>query len=187
MNAEAHALHYGIAEQGKLLALKGQHAPALRHYQEALRLAVNQGAPELFFRHYTGCVLESLEHQGAFDDVVRYCDRVLAFYEQNPPPNPVAELDRAQHYERRGICHLKAGRSAAARADLEAALRLAGPGGLPLSEVALGWLRRGLHVDPRRLRAEQDRHRYFAVRADAVDPSMAVPLPEALSPPPLHR
>ena len=59
---ERHRLHLGIAEAGKLLAIKGRHREALHRYREALRLAHSARAPQLFGRHYLQCVLESLEH-----------------------------------------------------------------------------------------------------------------------------
>ena len=56
----AFSMHLGIAEAGKVHALAGRHPEALRHYREAIRLAVSSKAPEIFFRHYSQCVLESL-------------------------------------------------------------------------------------------------------------------------------
>lgn len=182
MSEADHSLHLGLAENGKLHALKGEHHEALRHYREAMRLAVERGAPEVFFRHYTQCVLESLEHLGNLDEVLAFCERAEAHYRDNPPPHELARLDRASHHERRGVALLKRGRTLEARAAFEAATAEVGGGRPALAHTLLGWLRRGLQVDARRLRAEQDRHRYFSVRKDAVDASLAIPLPAALGP-----
>lgn len=53
-----HQLHAGVAEGGKLLALKGQHREALVCYREALRMARSVNAPQVFARHYLHCVLD---------------------------------------------------------------------------------------------------------------------------------
>ncbi|HCA23425.1 MAG TPA: peptidylprolyl isomerase, partial [Pseudomonas sp.] len=86
---KAHQLHLGIAEQGKVLALAGRHADALQHYQEALRMAVSSRAPEVFFRHYTQCVMESLELSGELDSVLRYCNEAEAHYARLDSPLPL--------------------------------------------------------------------------------------------------
>jgi tetratricopeptide (TPR) repeat protein len=180
MNA---ALHVGIAEQGKLHALAGDHDEALRHYREAIRLAVGSGAPEVCFRHYTQCVLESLEHMGSSDEILAFCERVEAHYTANPPPHALARLDRASAHERRGVVLLKHGDAPAALAALALAVEQAGPGRLPLAEDLLGWLRRGMQIDARRVQQQQARHRYFIVERQAVRPERAIPLPKALGAP----
>lgn len=183
MTGPAAALHYGIAEAGKVHAVAGRHDEALRHYREAMRLAVEGGAEEVFFRHYTQCVLESLERLGHFDEVLAFCERAEGHYEANPPPHELAVLDRATHWERRGAVLLQADRGDEARDALEQAVSLAGKGRLPLAETLLGWVRRGLRVDARRLRAEQERREYFVVRKDSLDPSRAVELPPGVGQP----
>ncbi len=170
-------LHVGYAENGKLLALAGKHADALRHYREALRLAVATDAPPVFARHYTQCVLESLEHTGAWDEILKYCDHAEGHYAVHPPTTELTQRDLAHTRERRGIVLLKAGRDAEAQAVLAAAIRDAIPGDLPLARAVLVWLRGRYHVDARRLLQEQHRHSWFIVRADAVEPARAIPLP----------
>lgn len=163
--------HLGIAEQGKLLALKGDHVNAMAHYREAMRRAVAKNAPELFFRHYLECSLESLEHMGSFDNVLEYCRRAISHYEKNPPEHVVARRDLASIYQRYGINLLKSGDRDSAKGALERALEHAAPdgGALPLATVVLGWLKGGLHVTAERLRMEQRNHEYFSVRQDTVD------------------
>lgn len=172
-------LHLGIAEQGKLHALAGDQKRALAHYREAMRLAVESGASEVFFRHYLECTLESLERMECFAEVLEYCDRALRHYAENPPANPLARLDLATVHQRRGAVLLKAGRPADARPALEAALELVrdAPEALPLARTLLRWLAGGLHVDARRVFAEQQRCGYFAVRSGNVLPARAIPLP----------
>ncbi len=177
------ALHFGIAEQGKLHALAGDHEEALRHYREAIRLAVTSGAPEVCFRHYTQCVLESLEHMSAWTEILEFCERVRAHYAANPPPHELARLDLACAHEREGVVLLKRGDTAAALAALAQAREQAGPGRLPLAEELLGWLRRGMQIDARRIEQQQRRHRYFIVEREAVRPERAIQLPKALGAP----
>jgi hypothetical protein len=177
------ALHLGIAEQGKLHALAGDHGEALRHYREALRLAVGSGAPEVCFRHYTQCVLESLEHMGAWNEILEFCERVRAHYAANPPPHELARLDLACAHEREGVVLLKRGDAAAAQVALARAVELVGPGRLPLAEELHGWLRRGMQIDARRMEQQQRRHRYFIVEREAVRPERAIQLPKALGAP----
>lgn len=179
-------LHFGIAEQGKVHLLAGELQQALRHFREATRIAVEGGAEEVFFRHYTHCVLETLEQLGALDEILAFCERAEQHYAQNPPPHELARLDLATIRQRHGVILLKKGENAAARATLRAALEVA-PGPLPLATAVLRWLDLGLHVDGRRLHAEQTRHNYFVVRADAVDSSRAVRLPDGIGTPALRR
>jgi tetratricopeptide (TPR) repeat protein len=178
------ALHFRVAEQGKVLALAGQHDEALRHYREALRLAgLQSGADvEVRQRHYAWCVLESLERSGAHEAVISFCLRVEAHYAQRPPTSELAQRDLAAHHERHGLALAKLGRLAEARTRLESAVALAGAGRLPLAERVLGWARAGLHVDSRRISLEQDRHDYWIVRPDTVRPDVAVALPPVASP-----
>lgn len=171
------SLHLGYAEQGKLLALQGRHPDALRHYREAIRLAVANDAPPVFPRHYSQCVVESLERIGAWEEVLRYCDAALAHYAATPPGTPLAKRDRASHHERRGVILLKAGRPDEARGAFEAALADPEAGELPLARTLLGWVRGRFHIDARRIEQEQVRHGWFVVRRDAVDPARAIPLP----------
>ncbi len=174
--------HLGFAERGKLHALAGDHREALIHYRAAMGLAVEQGAPEVFFRHYMECSLESLELSGSLREVLEYCERALAHYDARPPEHELARRDLAHVHLRRGVCLLKLGEREAARTSLSAALACGG-GALPLASALLQWLRAGWHVDPARVLAEQRRHDYFTVRADQVDPSRALELPAALRPP----
>lgn len=170
--------HLGIAEQGKVLALRGEHTQALLHYREAMRLAVRQQAPEVFFRHYLECSIESLEQMGSWPEVLEYCERALAHYRAHPPTTDVARKDLASIHQRQGVVLLKSGQRDAARAALLAALDALPPGdSLPLASQLLRWLKTGYHLDVARITAEQKRWSYFAVRPEQVDPRIATPLP----------
>jgi tetratricopeptide (TPR) repeat protein len=173
------SLHAGVAEHGKVCALRDDHVSALMHYREAMSMAVRQKAPEVVFRHYLECALESLEHMGAYRELLEYCDRAIEHYRLHPPESPLARFDLASIHQRRGVALLKQGeRDAAARA-LEAALATArtAEARLTLAETLLRWLRAQLTVSVDRIGAEQVRHHYFSVRKETVIPSRAVPLP----------
>ncbi|MGY6409877.1 MAG: hypothetical protein ACXIUV_02440 [Alkalilacustris sp.] len=171
-----HAMHLGVAEAGKVHALARRHAEALRHYREAMRLAVAARAPEVFFRHYLQCTLESLEMMESYAEVIRLCEDADAHYARNGHALELHRRDHAAILERLGLVRLKAG-AEGAEAALRQAVALAGPGGLPLAEEVLGWLARRLSPTPARLTDAQRRRRYFTVRPDQVDPARARPLP----------
>lgn len=177
-------LHVGLTEQGKLLALAGDHRGALAHYREAMAVAVRAREPEVFFRHNLECVLESLELMGAFDEVVAYCDRAIDHYRARPPAHDVARRDLAHVHQRRGVVLLKRGERAAARPDLAEAVRLQ-PRGMPLAAALLRWVDAGLHFDAARVTAEQRRHNSFCVRPEAVARDRAIPLPPGAGGPPV--
>jgi tetratricopeptide (TPR) repeat protein len=181
---QGHRLHLGIAEQGKLYALAGDHKLALTYYREAIRMAVSSSAPEVFFRHYMECTLESLERMGAFAEVVGYADRAIAHYAELTPSSEeqraLIRTDLVSIHQRRGAALLKMGRVEEARGALERAVALAREASmpLPLSQALLGWITRGFHVEPQRVLMEQEATRYFSVRPDTVDKTLAVALPK---------
>lgn len=176
MNPSTRQLHVGLAEQGKVHALAGQHKAALAHYREAMTLAVRAGEPEVVFRHYLECSLESLELLGAFDEVLAYCERAMAHYRTRPPEHELANRDLAHVHQRRAVVLLKRGQREAAQVDLAACNRLQ-PGTMPLAATLLRWLTTGLHFDAARILTEQHRHQYFSVRHDTVVKERAIPLP----------
>jgi tetratricopeptide (TPR) repeat protein len=173
-------LHMGIAEQGKVYALLGKHALALVYYRHAIHMTVQLKHPEIFFRHYLECVMESLEQMGSYAEVLAYCAKAIQFYADDPPSNPLAQRDLAHIYERQGVVLLKSGdKDAAIKAFEQGAAVLEGSGQtLPLIQTLLRWLKAGLHVDTNRVLAEQRRNNYFSVRSETVDPSRAIQLPD---------
>lgn len=179
---EGAALHMGIAEQGKVLALAGEHTTALAYYRQAMRLAVERGDPEVFFRHYLECVIESLELLGSYAEVLEYCDRALDLYVERPPETAVARRDLAHIHQRRGVILLKMGRADEAATAFSAAME-AGDAPLPLAVTLARWVATRLRADESRITSEQRRHDYFSVRPATVDASRALILPpEMLQP-----
>ena len=183
MGSSVERLCLGVAEQGKLHALKGEHREALRHYREALRLAVSCKGSELFFHHCTQCIMESLELSGAHESVADYCIRAEEHFARAETEDSLVSRHRGANLERLALSRLQMGDSEEARELLAIAIDTAGKGALPLAEALLGWLRRGLSVSEARLRSAQHQHRYFIVRKDLVDPALAVGLPEGVGAP----
>lgn len=164
-----HALHWGIAEEAKVALLDGRHAEALAGLREAIRLAVACKAPEVFFRHYMQCVLEALELAGDHREVVDLCREQDDYYRRLEARGSLFARDHGSILERLGIAELQSGRREEAVAALRQAVERAGTGILPLAELLLTWLDRGLNIPAPQLRQLQHRHRYFIVRADTVD------------------
>lgn len=178
---QQHPMHLRIAEQGKLFALSGDYARALGCYRIAMRLAVEGGEPEAFFRHYLECLVEALELDGAYDSVLEYCRQMEGMWEKVTAENDLMRYDKAVLQQRRGIVLLKMDRLAEAEEALGNACERARDldTELPLADTVLRWLRSRLKIDGRRLQEEQNRHRYFSVRAEAVQPELAVALTDA--------
>lgn len=176
---DPHALHFGIAEQGKLFALRGRHREALGQYREALRLAAHAGAPQVVARHYFHCAVESLEHLSAWPDVIAMCAHAL---EAAPADNlsDFQKRDRAWLQERRGLAELMAGGTDAAKESLATAVALVGAEGAPLAAEVLGWVKSCYTVTPARLAEARRRHKSHIVRRDCVDPARAIAIPQPI-------
>lgn len=174
----SHALHTGIAEAGKLYAVSGEHMEALRHYREALKLARAARAPEVFFRHYTQCVLESLERTGSHDEVIEFCENALRHFDAIEKPLSLHLRDQAATLERLALNLIKSGRVDEARAPLEKAVALVDRADIPVARAVLDWLRRGMLPQARRIRDLQTKYGYFTVTGDRVEPSRAIVLPD---------
>jgi tetratricopeptide (TPR) repeat protein len=181
--ADPARLHAGIAEYGKVCALRGDHVAALMHYREAMSVAIRQSAPDVIVRHYLECALESLEHMGAYAEVLAYCERALEHYRAQPPGSALGYFDVASIQQRRGVVLLKQGRRDEAAQAFNAACETARSANatLPLAETLLRWITAQLTITADRLASEQARHHYCSVRADTVRPARAVPLPGHLS------
>lgn len=169
----AHEMHLAVAEYGKVMALQKNYTEALRHYREAIRMAVSIKAPEVFFRHYTQCVLESLELTGAFNDVIEFCQNADQHYSQLQLSRAVHKKDWGSTLERLAINLVKAGQITDAKKAVQRALTCADGVPMPLAQELHQWLARGLHVDASRLLALQKKHHYFVVRPEQVNAAQA--------------
>lgn len=180
MKTNAPNLHLGIAEQGKLFALSGRHEDALRHYREAMRLVQGVAGADIFFQHYSQCVMESLELAGHHAEVVRCCEQFLDFLAEKPS-EPMIELLQAALWERMGVQFLFLDERKLAVEALEASLKLGGKQ-QPLAAELLRWAKGGYLIQPKRLQELQRKHHYFVVRKEKVNAAIAVELPKVFTP-----
>lgn len=178
-------IHTGLAEQGKLHAVAGEHSTALIYYREALRMVANSSAHEVYFRHYLECSLESLEILGAYNEVMAYCDKAIDFYQkfktESAEKAKFIQVDVAHLHQRRGVILYKRGDKSGALEALQTAERLSRQNSikLELTTSLLNWLRRGMHLDSARVLAEQNARHYFSVRRDTIRPHLAIRLTQA--------
>jgi tetratricopeptide (TPR) repeat protein len=174
------ALHFGIAERGKMYQLEGNYKEALRHYREAIRMTQGQENGEIFFQHYSQCVMEALELSGAQGEVVDYCDRFLDFLEAKEQTDLVKK-HRAIILEKQGIQQLLKGEIKEAGVLLKEAQQIVGKGSQPLTDELLNWALRGYQISKKQVQDLQKKHLYFIVRKDKVNPSLAIDLPEGVA------
>jgi tetratricopeptide (TPR) repeat protein len=191
----------GLAEQGKIYALARNHADALRHYREALRMArgfagggvAGQGIAggDVFFLYVTQCIMESLELSGALPELADYCAQLEAHFAALPPhliaKDPAIARIRMGNVERHGLALLQMGEEAEAAAMLGRALALAAPADLPVAKRVKQWLDRRFQVDVKQLRKLQSAHGYFMVRADSLRADIAVRIPQLADPASEHH
>ncbi len=180
--AEGLKLHMGVAEQGKIYAVEGNHKLALAYYQSAINMTVQAGDPELFFRLYLESALESMEHLGMHNEVLDYCNRALKIYEETPPAedNNFAKLDFANIHQRKGIVLFKMDRKEEAKEFLKKAIDLIKKenGKFPLAEKVMRWAQSCFHIDEKRILSEQKSSNYFTVKKESLRPEAAIKLPD---------
>lgn len=175
-------LHFRIAERGKLYSLEGNYKEALRHYREAIKRTQNQAGSEIFFQHYTQCVMEALELSGAYDEVISFCERYIAFLEAKEEDSPLLQKHYAAILEKQAIQYVLKEAPKIALPLLKTAQQKVGKGKQPLTDELLKWLQRGYQITQHRVRAMQKKHHYFIVRPDKVNAAIAVDLPASVSP-----
>jgi tetratricopeptide (TPR) repeat protein len=170
-------VHLRLAEKGKMFSLAGDHGEALRYYREALKLATQQNAAEIFSLHYTQCAMESLELMGEFTLVKEYCTEFCNNLDKNGCSTAIAQKHYASLLERKGVQHLFLGENEEAKTAFAEAQEKTGKGKQALTDELLNWIQRGYRIQPLQIRQLQDRHRYFSVRKDKLNPVIAIDLP----------
>ena len=171
------AMHYGIAERGKLYSLDKNYSEALRHYREALRLCVGVKGADIFCQHYSQCIMEALELSGAYDEVISYCEKTRELIEEKVGTSDFVTNYYASLLEKEGIQYLFKDDSKNAIYSFKEAFKLVHPGDLPLSCKLLDWAQRGYKITTSQIVDTQKRHNYFTVREDNVNPSVAIDIP----------
>lgn len=174
-------LHYRIAERGKLHALDKNYKEALRHYKEAMKMSQQEKDSELFFQHYSQCVMETLELSGAHDQVIEFCENYRAFLNEKEQ-NVLVRKHNAFVSERQAIQHVLREEQEEAKELLQQVQKDLGRGRQPITDELLGWLQRGYKVSKDQLAQLQKKHNYFIVRKESVNPKIAMDLPEGVSP-----
>ena len=177
-------VHFSIAENGKLLALQGNHKEALRHYKEALRMCQALPNADLFFQHYSVCAMESLELMGSYNEVIDFCDKCIDFLESKEKlkDNLVFEKYFASILERKGIQFLLLNEKADAVEAFTAVQQRVGKTMMPLTNELLNWAQRGYAITPAQVRDLQKKHKYFSVRKENVNEKIAIELPQNINP-----
>ncbi|WP_442264619.1 hypothetical protein ACSIGC_09660 [Tenacibaculum sp. ZS6-P6] len=178
---EQNMLHYRIAERGKIYALDKNYGEALRYYKEALRLTREQKDSELFFQHYSQCVMETLELSGAHDQVISFCENYRAFLKEKEEDFLIIKHE-AFVCERQAIQHILREEQEEAKGLLTTIQKKLGKGKQPITDELLNWLLRGYKINPDQVRQLQKKHNYFIVRKESVNPKIAMDLPEGISP-----
>jgi tetratricopeptide (TPR) repeat protein len=157
--------HHSLAEKGKMLAQKHKHAEALELYREALAKAQFSNTEPVVLRYYIECILESLEHTGAFTEILTYCDHAREHYKMHPPKTIWQKKDLASIHERAMLMHIKLGNQDAAKEDGAKATTYAKQNGfeLHLANKVMRWLLANLHISRERIEQEQKKNGYFTI------------------------
>lgn len=171
--SNCHLAHLSIVERGKLAAVAGNHDMALECYRTGLRMAQSLSAPGPFARHYTDCILDSLERAGRLEPALMLCESASHELAGIHSPNPLQRRDHATLVLRQALLLLRLGRESDADLRLAEAITLARPGRLTLAEEVQGWRARALTLTPERLDEAQARHGYYTVRRDTLRPDLA--------------
>ena len=183
-NKTKERMHFGVAERGKMHYLEGNHKEALRHFQEAIQMTVKNQSSDVFFQHYTQCVMESLEILGHHDEVISYCEKFSEFLFEKGLDEPIIAKNYATTVERMAIQYLFKEEDDEAKKLFKKASDTMNKK-MPLSNVILGWLHRGYSITEKQIRDTQHKHDYFVVRKEHINPGLAVDLPSTNSVPSL--
>lgn len=176
-------LHLRIAEKGKIFCLEGNYKEALRHFGEALKMMQKEKGSELFFQHYTQCVMETLEKSGAYDDVISYCERYISFLDSknNKTNNLYINRYYARIFEKQAIQYLLKEENITALQLFELAQHKVGKGKQPITDELIKWIQKGYQISKKQVEAIQKKYNYFIVRKDLVNTAIAMELPSEMS------
>ena len=174
-------LHLGIAEKGKILTLDGNYPLALHYFREAIRLCSEGEGADVFFQHYSQCVMEVLEHMSAYDEVLDYCDKVVHHLDVKVQSDFSNKL-LASTLERAGIQCLYLGDVDSARVYFDSAQKRIGKGRLPITDRLLFWLIRGYAITKKQIVDLQKKNGYFVIDKSKLRPDIAIDLPSHNAP-----
>lgn len=174
-------LHLGIAEKGKMLTLEGNFSLALHYFREAIRLCTESEGADVFFQHYSQCVMEVLERMNSHDEVLDYCDKVVHHLDVKANSDFSNKL-LASTLERAGVQCLFLGDKDSARVYFDSAQKRIGKGRLPVTDRLLHWLNRGYAITRKQIVDLQDKNGYFVIEKSKLRPEIAIDLPSQNTP-----
>lgn len=179
--AQHNVLHFGLAERGKIYQLEGNYKEALRHYREAIRLVQGKENGDIFFQHYSQCVMEALECSGAQNEVIDYCEKFLDFLDQKEDSDIVKNY-KALIWEKLGVQYLILNEKEEAAIAFKNVQTIVGKGVQKLADEMLNWIQRGYLLTSKQIKDAQLKHYYFIVTKDKLVPEYAIDLPPNYSP-----
>ena len=180
-NPKKHAFHLGIAEKGKIYCLQGNYKEALRHFKEAIKMTQNQKNGDIFFQHYSQCVMEILELSGAYDDVINYCEKILIFLKTKNDKPKIVEAYTNFLLEKIAIQYVLKNESSEALDVLKQIKDTSKNVKKPISDSLFNWLQRGYQISTRQIHDLQNKNNYFIIRKETTNPKIAIELPEAIA------
>jgi tetratricopeptide (TPR) repeat protein len=180
MSETKYMLHLGIAEKGKIYCLQGNYKQALRHFKEAIRMTQNQPNGDVFFQHYSQCVMETLELSGANDEVLSYCEKFLDFLDEKEEQTPLTAAYRNVILEKMAIQYVMKNEKGEA---LEILKQINTKDiHLPVTKELLNWVSRGYAISHKQIKDLLKKHLYYIIRPDKINQAIAMELPEVVAP-----
>lgn len=152
--------HLQVAEAGKRRMLDCNYTAALDRYRTALRMALQQRAPEIFMAHYTDCLLDCLEASGDNGQALEIVQRALD--EQETKGESFSEAFRASLMRRQIFLLFTLARFDDGDAALHDAAHLDGPAVAALRAAR----RRRLNIDAQWIEKLKRQHIRSAVTED---------------------
>ena len=178
-NTNQYSLHLGIAEQGKIFAVQGNHKEALRHYKEAIKMTQGQEMGEMFFQHYMQCTLESLELMGAYNEVLDYCEKFMELLNAKEESDFISKY-KTETWLRMAIQYLHKDDPETAREYLMTVAKESGKVKLKIADTLLNWINRRYTITKKQIIDLQNENNYFIVNKNNLKPEIAVALPAAI-------
>lgn len=178
--ADKYLMHLRIAEKGKLLCLEGRYTESLMHLREAIKMIQNTTNSDIFFQHYSICVMEVLELSEAYDEVIAYCEKLIELIETANIKPELRDKYYAFIVERMAIQYVL-------KNDIEYAGELlmkvkakykCSP--MPITEQLLTWINKKYYLKKKQIQELEKINNYFIIRKDNVNPDIAIELPEEI-------
>lgn len=142
----------------------------------------SQPGGEIFFQHYSQCVMEALELSGAHNEVIDYCEKFVEFLEQKDDTSSLVQRYYGMILEKMAIQYLLKEDKSEAKGLLAEVQKRVGRGQQPITDELLNWIQRGYSINKKLVVDLQKKHNYFIVRKDKVNKDIAMDLPQGVAP-----